>query len=102
MLEYSAYELNLGVDEIKRDEFRHLITTRITKLFRDQTIISGLFIFYSPSDQDAYLRPNVSYNVSDTLRLSGGANIFLGKEVHTEFGQFQRNDNLYVRVRKNF
>ncbi|MBE9531958.1 MAG: hypothetical protein IME98_04040, partial [Proteobacteria bacterium] len=26
MLEYSAYELNLGADEMQRDEFRHLIT----------------------------------------------------------------------------
>lgn len=102
MLKYSTYEANLGAGEKKRDEFRHLITTRITKLFRDQTVVSGLFIFYSPSDNDAYLRPNVSYNVSDTLRLSGGANIFLGKERHTEFGQFQRNDNIYVRVRYSF
>ncbi len=102
MLKYSAYEANLGAGEMKRDEFRHLITTRITKLFKDQTIISGLFIFYSPSDRDAYIRPHVSYNVTDTLKLSSGANVFLGKERHTEFGQFQRNDNLYVRARYSF
>lgn len=102
MLEYSAYEANLGAGEMKRDEFRHLVTTRITKLFKDQTIISGLFIFYSPTDQDAYIRPSVSYNATDTLKISGGANIFLGKEIHTEFGQFQRNDNLYVRARYSF
>jgi hypothetical protein len=102
MLQYSAYEANLGAGEVKRDEFRHLLTTRITKLFRDQTVIAGLFIFYSPTDEDAYLRPNVSYNVTDSLKLSGGANIFLGKERHTEFGQFQRNDNLYLRARYSF
>ncbi len=102
MLKYSAYETNLGAGEMKRDEFRHLITTRITKLFKDQTVITGLFIFYSPTDRDAYLRPSVSYNVTDTLKLSGGANIFLGEDTHTEFGQFQRNDNLYVRVRYSF
>ena len=102
MIEYSAYEANLAPGEKKRDEFRHLVTMRITKLFRDQTVVSGIFIFYSPSDNDAYIRPIVSYNLSDTLKLSGGANIFLGIERHTEFGQFQRNDNLYVRARYSF
>jgi hypothetical protein len=102
MLEYSAYVANLGAGEAKRDEFRHLITTRVTKLFMDQTLYAGVFIFYSPTDQDAYLRPQASYDISDSLKMSGGANIFVGKEKHTEFGQFQRNDNLYLRVRKSF
>lgn len=102
MLEYSAYVANLGAGEVKRNEMRHLLTTRITKLYMDQTLMTSLFVFFSPSDQDAYLRPQASYNVSDTLKVSGGANIFLGKEVHTEFGQFQRNDNLYLRARYSF
>lgn len=102
MLEYSAYVANLGAGEAKRDEYRHLITTRIIKLFKDQTAMAGVFIFYSPTDQDAYLRPQASYDISDTLKVSSGANIFLGKDKHTEFGQFQRNDNLYLRARYSF
>ena len=102
MLEYSAYEANLQPGEVRRDKFRHLLTTRITKLFKEQTVVAGLFIFYNPTDRDAYLRPTVIYDASDSLKVSTGANIFLGKEIHTEFGQFQRNDNLYVRVRYSF
>ncbi len=102
MLEYSAYVANLGAGEAKRDEFRHLITTRVTKLFMDQTLMAGIFIFYSPTDRDAYLRPQASYDISDALKVSGGANIFIGKEIETELGQFQRNDNLYIRVRLSF
>ncbi|MCP3677442.1 MAG: hypothetical protein GY721_07615 [Deltaproteobacteria bacterium] len=102
MLDYASYRAGLGPGEPTRDELRHLVTMRLMKLFKSQTIETGLFLFYSPSDRDAYLRPSVGYKVTDNWKTTAGANIFLGSDDHTEFGQFERNDNLYMRVRYNF
>ena len=102
MLDYASYRAGLEPGEPTRDEFRHLVTMRLMKLLRAQTVETGLFIFYSPSDRDAYVRPSVGYKVTDNWKVTTGANIFLGRDDHTELGQFERNDNLYMRVRYSF
>jgi hypothetical protein len=102
MLDYGAYRRGLGAGEKARDEFKHLVTLRLTKLLRAQTVETGLFVFFSPSDSDAYIRPHISYKATDNLKLSAGANVFAGRYDMTEFGQFERNDNVYARVRYSF
>ena len=42
-----------------------------------------------------YLRPKISYDFSDNLTLETGANIFVGSEPYTFFGQFENNSNIY-------
>lgn len=102
MLDYGDYRRGLSTGDKARDEYRSLVTLRITKLMRAQTVETGLFVFFSPSDSDAYLRPSMSYKATDNLKFSAGANIFMGRYDHTEFGQFERNDNAYVRGRYSF
>ena len=102
MLHYDSYLGALSAGDPVRDEFRHLVTIRLTKLLKAQTVEAGIFAFYSPSDRDAYLRPMVSYKVTDDLKVTAGGNVFMGSEDHTEFGQFERNDNLYMRARYSF
>lgn len=102
MLDYGDYRRALGAGDEVRDEYRSLVTLRITKLLRSQTVEAGLFVFFSPTDNDAYLRPSVSYKATDNLKLSLGANVFMGRYDHTEFGQFEKNDNAYARIRYSF
>jgi hypothetical protein len=102
MLQYDEYRSTLSAGSPVRDEFRHLLTLRLTKLFKNQTVETGLFVFYSPSDEDIYLRPAVSYKVTDNMKVMVGANLFTGGEDHTEFGQLEGNDNAYLRVRYSF
>jgi len=102
MLHYGSYRSAIASGDPARDEFRHLLTMRLTKLLRSQTIETGLFVFYSPSDMDAYLRPNASYKITDNWKVTAGANIILGKSEFTDFGTFRRNDNIYMRVRYSF
>jgi len=102
MLHHNSYKEGLAQGGPLRDEFRHLLTMRLTKLFKAQTIETSLFAFYSPSDTDAYLRPRVSYKVTDSWKVTAGANIILGKSEFTDFGTFRRNDNIYMRVRYSF
>ena len=101
MMDYDAYRDGLGANAT-RDENRHLVTLRLTKLLMNQNLICSLFTYYSPSDADVYVRPNLRYKVTDNLAVEAGANVFFGDHKYTFFGQFQDNTNVYGAVRYSF
>ena len=98
LLDYDAYTDSLSGSP-KRDELRHVITLQLTQLLMNQTLALSLSGYYSPSDEDAYVRPKISYDLTDRITLETGANIFIGKADHTFFGQFENNTNIYAAVR---
>jgi hypothetical protein len=100
--QYENYRdaVSSGIDA--RDQVRHLTTFRVTKLLLDQDLELSLFTFFSPSDVDAYMRPHISYRLTDHWSLDAGANIFFGRETHTFFNQFEKNTSLYFGVRCSF
>ncbi|MEX2482416.1 MAG: DUF1302 family protein [Gammaproteobacteria bacterium] len=99
---HGAYRRALAPGQPARDAQRHLLTTRITWRTHRQNLIWSLFAFVSPSDSDAYLRPELSYQLDDRWRLEGGLNVFLGTRRHTFFGQFEDDSNAYLAVRYAF
>lgn len=101
-LEYDNYLTNLLPGDLIFDESRHLLTQRVTKLFKNQTVMVSLFNFYSPSDDDGYVRPSVSYDVSDQWKVTMGGNFPWGEDDITEFGQMKKNKNVYMRARFSF
>lgn len=101
-LQYGAYRLTLPPGMQAADEFRQVITLGLTKRLLYQNLKLSLFTFYSPSDQDVYIRPNVHYKITDHWSAEGGANIFAGRKDHTFFGQFKNNTNVYSGVRWSF
>jgi hypothetical protein len=80
----------------------HPLTLRLTKLLLNQNLNLGLFLYWSPSDHDAFLRPKASYKLDDHWIVELGGNIFVGADDYTFFGQFERNNNLYASVRYGF
>ncbi len=102
MLQYGAYNRTLPRGSHAADEYRHVSTLRLTKLLMYQNLKLSLFTFYSPSDQDVYMRPNIHYKISDHWSAEAGANIFFGEKEHTFFGQFKDNTNVYLGVRWSF
>lgn len=86
----------------KADETRTLLTSRWTKQLLMQTLTISLFGFYSPSDKDGYVRFSTEYKYTDELGLVFGGNFFAGNYPYTIFGQFDLNDNLYVRANYGF
>ena len=102
MLRFRRFETSRSPGGPHRDEFRHLLTLRLTQLFWNQTLELSLFVFYSPSDEDYYLRPAVSYKITDQLTAVLGANIFGGRRASTALGQLDRNDNVYLRLTYGF
>jgi len=102
MSDYDDYLSGLGTGETAKDEDRHVVTLRLTRMMMSQDLVASLFVYYSPSDQDAYLRPGVKYKVTDNWLAFAGANIFLGEKAHTFFGQFEDNSNVYGGARYSF
>ncbi len=84
------------------EKWRSLFTGRLTWRTRQDKLVWSLFAFYSPTEHDFYARPKVDYRYSDAWTYTAGLNLFGGDEAHTFFGQFDDNDNAYVRVRFNY
>ena len=99
---YDNYEQAIPSTMHARDEYRHLLTARLTQLLLDQNLILSLFVYYSPSDNDGYARPKFSYKVNDNWLLDGGVNLFWGEHDYTFWGRFQDNTNMYIGLRYSF
>lgn len=101
-LNYSQYQAALLSYDYFWDEYRHVLTQRITKLYKNQTIILGLFNFWSPSDKDGYLRLSGAYDINDQWKLTIGFNLPWGQDDNTDFGMMKKNKNAFVRLRYSF
>jgi len=99
---FDNYEQSVPPGAHTRDEYRHLLTARFTQLLMDQNLTLSLFAYYSPSDNDGYLRPKFSYKLNDNWLLDGGFNLFWGEDDYSFWGRFQDNTNAYVGVRYSF
>jgi len=102
MMDHDAFALAVPDGQPVADEDRHVLTLRLTKLLWSQNLTLSFVSLYSPSDQDAYVRPIVSYKVSDDWLVTAGGNVFLGRDDHTFFGQFEDNNNVYAGARYSF
>ncbi|MBC8206211.1 MAG: hypothetical protein H8E68_03570 [Kiritimatiellaeota bacterium] len=84
------------------DHNRHVMTVRLTQRLMNQNLTLGLFTYWSPSDQDGYLRPSAAYKLTDNWLLEARGNFFFGKNNSTFFGQFADNNNVALAVRYSF
>lgn len=101
-MDYDDYRETLPPAIEADEEGRHTLTLRLTKLYWNQNLELSLFTFYSPSDSDAYLRPRVTYDVTDNWKVVTGGNIFVGEHDYTFLNQFQNNSNVYAALRYSF
>jgi hypothetical protein len=99
---YDEYEQSLPNRMKAREEYRQMLTLRLTKLMMNQNLTLSLFAYYSPTDNDGNVRPKVKYKLNDHWQLDGGLNFFFGDEEHTFWGRFQDNSNAFVGLRYNF
>ena len=102
MLDYGAYKASLSPGAPEMKEYRHLLFLRLTQLLRYQTVELSFIGFYGPSDRDGMVNPQVSYKITDRLSVASGANVFFGKKDFTQFGQLDKDDNLYLRLRASY
>jgi len=102
MLEYGAYKASLPPGAPEKKEVRHLLFLRLTRLLRYQTVELSFVGFYGPSDEDGMVNPQASCKITDRMSVALGANVFFGNEESTQFGQLEKDDNLYLRLRTTY
>jgi hypothetical protein len=99
---YSQYTRSLPPGFTPRKAGRHTLSLRLTRMLKYQTVRLSFFTFYSPNEKDYYLNPEVRYELGDGVWLAAGGIIVGGKKDFTFFGQFEKNDNVYVVLRYGF
>jgi hypothetical protein len=98
---HDSLSANAFAPEFVPEEVRHMVTLRLNQRLMQQTLTVSLFGYYSPNENDGYIRPVVTRDWSDSVTLTVGGNVFWGDE-STFFGQLRDNTNLYVRARYSF
>lgn len=96
--QYDSYKSN-HPGGLVLDKVQDMITFRIRKLSYNQRIDWSFFAFYSLANQDAYLRPKISYKLSDKWKVDIGGNLFAGKEQYTLWNNFNTNNNIYIGLK---
>jgi hypothetical protein len=102
MQDYDAYTQALAPGVEGKEEARHDVSLRLTKLLLNQDLTLSLYIRYSITDNDCHIRPTCDYSISDNWTVSGGANIFAGENDYTFLGQFENNSNVFAALRYSF
>lgn len=87
-------------DQIANDEFENTATILVSRTFLRETLKMELFSYIGLSNEDALIRPKVTYDFTDGFQFLLGANIFTGNE--GRFGQYDNNDMLYFKVKYSF
>ena len=100
--QYHQYINNALFENTTGEQNRQVTTLRLTHRAMQQKLSTSLFVFYSPTDNDAYLKPSIQYRHNDNWQYSIGANLFYGDKDHTFFGQHQQNSNAWLRVTYNY
>lgn len=102
MHDYGNYKQNIPSGFPQGKRWQDLFTVRLTHLFRHQTLKISFFSFWSSSDGDYMLIPEIKYNFTDHVWTALGANIFGGGEEWNQFGSLDKDDNFYVQIRYEF
>ncbi len=103
MMQYETMKDNFPMGATPPPKQIHdMVTLRLTKLLNKQRLHLSLFSYYSISDNDAYVRPNISYKLNDNWKIETGANFFFGENNNTFWSQFQKNNNVYAGIRRSF
>jgi hypothetical protein len=102
MSDYSAYLQNLPPGFPPEKRLHQLASLRLTQFMIHQTLRLSFFAFYGLSDEDYLMNPEVKYNLTDSIWVAIGGNIFGGGKLSSQFGQFAKDDNVYTQVRYEF
>ncbi|NIA30786.1 MAG: hypothetical protein GWP06_12850 [Actinobacteria bacterium] len=85
---------------IEKDEYDNMGTFLASRNFLNETLNLQLFVYYGFNNNDALVRPKVTYDLADGFELLLGANIFTGSAGW--FGQYDNNDMVYTKIKYSF
>jgi len=95
-------------DLIVQDETVNTMTFLANRTFFRETLTAQIFAYVGLNRNDALLRPTLTYDFADGFEILGGANIFM-KDADLsdgddpgQFGYYDNNDMLYLKVKYSF
>ena len=100
--DYDAFRQSLPANSQQDDRTRHVLTLRLSRLAFNQNLELSAFNFWSPNQEDGYLRLNAAYKFTDSWQAEIGSNYFYSNDENSFFGQFKDNSNIFVSVRRSF
>ena len=84
-------------------EVNTVATLRASRALNDEeTLEFEILGMYRFLDDDYLIRPVLTYDMTDALRLTGGVDIFGGGDDYSFLGQFDGKDRLYAEIRYSF
>lgn len=96
----------LDYDEtIIQEEFDNTMTFLANRTFLQETLTLQLFGYVGLNNEDALIRPSLTYDVADGLEVLVGANVFIRDEDSENtglFGHYDDNDMVYLKVKYSF
>jgi Protein of unknown function (DUF1302) len=87
-------------ENITQDEYDNTVTFLARRDFLRETLTLELFTYIGLNNEDALIRPRLYYDLTDGFEILLGANIFTGNQ--GSFGQYDKNDMLYAKVKYSF
>ena len=111
-LDYSIKGLNLSAqfiqeaimdydDLLKSDKVQSTVTFRAQYNLLRETLHLELFSYIGLTNEDALIRPKITYDFDDSFSVLLGSNIFVGNE-NGRFGQYHDNSMIYAKIKYNF
>ncbi|MGC9363265.1 MAG: DUF1302 family protein [Fidelibacterota bacterium] len=88
-------------EALLKDEVINLGTLLLKGSFRNETILPMWLVLYNFSNDSYLSRISLDWKFADSFTITFGADI-LGGGADTIFGQFDQNDNLYLKLRYDF
>jgi len=99
----------LDYDElILQEDAVNTVTFLANRTFLRETLTAQLFGYIGLNKSDALIRPTLTYDFADGFEILGGANIFVkdanltDSEDPGQFGYFDDNDMLYMKIKYSF
>lgn len=88
------------VQDIKREhQYSHGITVSVSKTFTSELLEISLSGVLGLNDFDSALTPEISYSLTDQIKLSGGAYIFIpGIENKGDYGNYKDVSTVFIKA----
>ncbi len=102
MHDHAEYKKNLPPGFPQERRLHELVTVRLTQFLMHQTLRLSWFSFWSPSGGDYLLNPEVKYSFTDHIWAALGGIVYGGGKAWSQFGQLDKNDNIYFQLRYEF
>jgi len=88
-------------DMMMDDEINNMATFLARYDMFRETLHLELFSYIGLTNNDALIRPKVTYDFDDSFSILLGGNIFVGDE-EGQFGQYSNNTMVYTKIKYNF